>query len=225
MTLMLLRQVLSAEEIGQLRALAAESDDTDAAFVDGGGTAGYAAKLVKKNLQMASGPRLDAARRIIEPALARHDPFQAGALPKRLVGVMVSLYREGMEYGAHVDDAIMSGVRNDLSFTIFLNPPESYEGGELVITDQSAETPVKLPAGDAVLYSTGALHRVAPVKRGERLCAVGWVRSMVRRPDQRELLMNLASAQKRIFDQEGKTALYDMVAKSRANLLRMWAED
>jgi len=221
MTLILLRQVLTAEEVGQLRTLAEEED----AFVDGAATAGYAAKLVKNNLQFPSGPRLDAARNIVEPALARHDHFQAGALPKRLVKFMVSRYSDGMAYGAHVDDAIMAGVRNDLSFTLFLNPPESYDGGELVITDMSSETPVKLPAGDAVLYSTGALHRVAPVTRGERLCALGWVRSMVRRADQREILLSLGTAQRQIFNQEGKSPLYDNLAKARANLLRMWAED
>ena len=85
-----------------------------------------------------------------------------------------------MTYGTHVDDAIMGGVRTDLSFTLFLSDPESYQGGALVIDDAYGERDVRLPAGELILYPSTTLHRVDPVTSGVRLAAVGWVRSFVR---------------------------------------------
>ena len=130
----------------------------------------------------------------MEQALLAHPVFKAVARPKQLVGLLVSRYRPGMEYGLHVDDAMMQGVRTDLSFTLFLSAPEAYEGGELVIEGNDAENAIKLPAGSAVVYPTTSLHRVAPVTAGERLVVVGWVRSLIRRADQREILFDLDAA-------------------------------
>lgn len=221
MTLVLLQDVLKPEELTQLRTLCAQPG----AFVDGKRTAGYAAREVKTNLQLPAGPRLEAARKIAAAALRRHEGFQSAALPRRLVRLMVNRYGEGMEYGPHVDDAVMGEVRTDLSFTLFLSDPETYDGGELTLIEKSRETPVKLPAGHAVLYSTGAVHRVAAVTRGERLAVVGWVRSLIRRADQREIVADLGEAMRALHRQDGKSALYDVLSKSRSNLLRMWAED
>ena len=39
-----------------------------------------------------------------------------------------------------------SGIRTDLSATLFLSEPDSYDGGELVIQDTYGEHAVKLPA-------------------------------------------------------------------------------
>lgn len=41
---------------------------------------------------------------------------------------MISRYTAGMRYGTHVDDAVMGGIRTDISFTLFLADPSSYEG-------------------------------------------------------------------------------------------------
>ena len=60
---------------------------------------------------------------------------------------------------------------------------------------------------------------------GERLAVVGWIRSLVRRADQREILFDLELTSRALFEKDGKTALYDRLAKTRSNLLRMWAED
>lgn len=87
------------------------------------------------------------------------------------------------------------------------------------------ESAIKLGAGNAVIYPTGALHRVNPVTSGERLAVVGWIRSLVRRADQREILFDLDITSRALFEKDGKTALYDRLAKTRSNLLRMWAED
>jgi len=121
----------------------------------------------------------------------------------------------------------MSGrppIRSDMSFTLFLEDPEKYDGGELVIESTYGEQEIKLPAGALVLYPTSALHRVAEVTRGQRLVAVSWVQSMIRDPAQRELLHELDTARRSLFDQHGKTTEFDTITKTFHNLLRMWAE-
>lgn len=130
-----------------------------------------------------------------------------------------------MEYGAHVDDALMNGIRSDVSFTLFLSDPATYEGGELVIETSSGEDDIKLPAGSMIAYPSSSLHRVAPVTRGTRLAAVGWARSLIRDAGRRELLFDLDTARQSLFAREGKTAEFDLLSKTSANLLRMWVED
>ena len=130
-----------------------------------------------------------------------------------------------MTYGWHVDDPIMGGTRSDLSFTLFLTDPESYEGGALILDGSDGISEVKLKPGEAVLYPTGALHQVAPIARGHRMAIVGWVRSLVRRADQREILFDLDVAGRAAFEKEGKSDLFDKIHKTRSNLMRMWAED
>jgi PKHD-type hydroxylase len=119
----------------------------------------------------------------------------------------------------------MDGVRTDVAFTLFLCDPASYDGGELTIESAAGEEPFKLDAGALVAYSATSLHRVAGVTRGARLAAAGWARSFVRDPAQRELLFDLDTARRQLFAREGKSAEFDLLSKSFANLLRMWAED
>ena len=216
-----LAQVLTPDELATVRALTEDRS----LFADGARTAGAAARQVKSNRQMTPGPKADTARRLCEAALGRHAAFQDAALPRRLLRTLISLYGPGDAYGLHVDDALMGGSRSDLSFTLFLSEPDSYEGGALALHDSSGVTEVKLAAGDAVLYPTGALHEVLPVTAGERLACVGWVRSFVRRADQREVLFDLALTQRMLFARDGKSAEYDRIARTRGALLRMWAED
>jgi PKHD-type hydroxylase len=130
-----------------------------------------------------------------------------------------------MSYGSHVDDALMDGMRTDVAFTLFLAEPTDYEGGELVIESAGGEDTFKLAAGSLVAYPATTLHRVADVTRGVRLAAVGWARSFVRDPAKRELLFDLETARQKLFERDGKSAEFDLVAKSLANLIRMWAED
>jgi len=212
--------VLSAADLAEVRA-----DLDGATFVDGRTTAGWAARLVKANLQAEAGPELEGARALIEARLLQHPVFALATRPKAVLGPLFSRYQAGHAYGTHVDDALMGGVRADVSFTLFLSEPESYEGGELVIDSAAGEEGFKLAAGSLVTYPATTLHRVAPVTRGERLAAVGWVRSFVREAGPRELLFDLETARRRLFDREGKTAEGDLLAKCAANLLRMWCED
>jgi len=213
--------VLTADGVAELAELAGDP----AGFVDGSSTAGHAAALVKKNRQLPPGPQADLIRRKAEAALNAHAGFRNAALPQRIIRTLVSRYEAGDAYGLHVDDAIMGKSRSDLSFTLFLSAPDSYEGGELVLHEASGASEIKLSAGDAVLYPTGALHEVRPVTAGARVAIVGWVRSLVRRADQREILFDLSISAHDVLESQGRGAAYDRIAKTRANLLRMWAED
>lgn len=219
--LLRLQDVCTDEEVGALRDIIARTGS----FTDGKSTAGRAAREVKANEQLEQGAQSDVVRKTVRAALERHPLFSAFAQPKAITRILVSRYGPGMSYGTHVDEPVMGGRRTDLSFTLFLSAPDSYEGGELVMEDLSGATAIKLDPGDAVIYPTGALHRVEEVTHGERLAVVGWIRSLIRRSDQREVLFDLEIASRAVFEREGKSALYDTLAKSRSNLMRMWAED
>jgi PKHD-type hydroxylase len=194
-------------------------------FADGRATAGWHARGVKHNLQARRGGVVDDALATIRRALLKHEVFAIAARPKAIPRLTISRYEPGMTFGSHVDDALMDGVRTDMSFTLFLSDPESYQGGALVIDDAYGEREVKLPAGELFLYPSTTLHRVTPVTGGVRLAAVGWVRSFVRDPGQRELLFDLETALRAVFARDGKSPLFDTLVKTRTNLLRMWADD
>lgn len=213
--------ILTRDEVETIRAALRR-----AKFVDGRATAGFAARIVKNNTQATASDRgLPVTRDLVTRRILAHEVFQLAARPKALTPVMFSRYRPGMNYGSHVDDAVMQGLRTDISFTLFLSEPESYDGGELVIESAAGEDAVKLDAGAMVAYPANTLHRVNPVTRGERLAAVGWARSLIRDPAQRELLFDLDTVRRQMFAREGKSAEFDLVSKSLANLMRMWAED
>jgi PKHD-type hydroxylase len=212
--------VLSRDEIDTVRAALER-----VSFVDGRETAGFAARLVKHNRQAAADRKLDTVRALIAGRIRENDVFRLAVRPKALTPLMFSRYDSDMHYGTHVDDAMMHGLRTDVSFTLFLSEPASYDGGELVIESAAGEEAVKLDAGALVAYPSTTLHRVAAVTRGARHAAVGWARSLIRDAARRELLFDLDTARRTLFAREGKTAEYDLLAKSTANLMRMWVED
>jgi PKHD-type hydroxylase len=213
--------VLSADELDTVSAALKR-----ARFVEGKATAGFAARLVKNNRQADGSDRsLETTRKLIAERVLGNDVFRMAVRPKLLGPLLFSRYQKGMHYGRHVDDALMDGMRSDVAFTLFLSPPASYAGGELMIESAAGEDSFKLPAGALVAYPASSLHRVCEVTRGSRLAAVGWARSFVRDGAQRELLFDLDTARRQMFAREGKSPQFDLVAKSFANLLRMWAED
>jgi PKHD-type hydroxylase len=218
--LLSIAEVLSAAEVAEVRAGLAS-----AVFVDGKATAGWSARRVKSNLQASHGPEMERMRDLVETRLREHPVFTLAVRPKTILGPLFSRYEPGHAYGTHVDDALMDGVRTDVSFTLFLADPESYQGGELVIETAAGDEAVKLLAGSVVTYPASTLHRVEPVTRGARLAAVGWVRSHVRDAARRELLFDLETARRRLFDRDGKTPDGDLLAKCAANLARMWSDD
>lgn len=210
--------VLSTDELNQIRAELAVAE-----FVDGKTTAGWYAKQVKHNQQLKSGAgqTLEAT---VKDALSRHPLFQAAVRPKQLHSLRFSRYGTGMSYGTHADNAMMGGYRSDVSFTLFINAPTDYEGGELVVEGADDEQSYKLPEGHAIIYPSSTLHRVNQVIQGQRLVVVGWVQSLVRDPAQRELLFDIDTVRRSIFAHHGKTAEFDLLSKSVSNLLRRWAE-
>lgn len=197
-----------------------------ARFVDGKETAGFAARLVKNNRQAArSDHALDTIRALVSDRILGNEVFRLAVRPKALTPLLFSRYEPGMNYGSHVDDALMQGLRTDVSFTLFLDEPDSYEGGELIIETAAGEDAIKLSAGSLIAYPSTSLHRVAEVTRGQRHVVVGWARSFIRDAAQRELLFDLDTARRQMFTREGKTPEFDLVSKSLANLLRLWADD
>jgi PKHD-type hydroxylase len=213
--------ILTAAELETVRAVLA-----CAAFVDGRETAGWAAREVKFNQQTSAVDRsAETALRLVTERILSNEVFRLAVRPKALTPIMFSRYVDGMHYGSHVDDALMHGLRTDVSFTLFLTPPETYDGGELIIESPAGEESYKLAAGSLVAYPATTLHRVAAVTRGERLAAVGWARSFIRDAVKRELLFDLDTARRAMFARHGKTHEFDLISKSVANLTRMWAED
>ncbi len=195
-------------------------------FLDGRATAGYAAREVKDNRQADPLDRKAAAlRALVAEKMLSNELFRLAARPKQLSPILFSRYEPGRKYGSHVDDAIMGGMRADVSFTLFLSDPGSYDGGELVIETPAGDEAIKLEAGSMIVYPATSLHHVAEITRGERLAAVGWARSFIRDEAKRELLFDLDTARSRLFARKGKSEDYDLLSKSSANLLRMWAED
>ncbi len=221
-----LPQVLNADELAQAQALLAA-----AAWVDGRPTAGVQAATVKHNQQLpADGQPALALRALVLAALDRHALFFSAALPRRVLPPMFNRYAGAHNhYGPHVDQAIRHAgggvrLRTDLSCTLFLTPPEAYDGGELVIEQGLATQRVKLPAGDALLYPGSSVHRVEPVTRGERLASFFWIESMVRRDDQRQLLFDMDLALMRLRQRHGEDADAVSLTGTYHNLLRLWAD-
>lgn len=161
-------------------------------FEAGAATAHGSAQSVKRNEQLQSTQATQAVLETVGRTLSQHPVVQAFAIPKLMTLPMLSRYRDGMEYGWHVDSPFMGDVRTDLSYTLFLDAPDSFDGGELVLAvGGGTQRAFKLPAGSMVLYHTGLLHRVAPVTRGERRAVVGWIQSRIRLIEQREVLGKL----------------------------------
>lgn len=191
-------------------------------FADGKLTASGLARDVKNNLQV-SGRETDGLAEIVAAAFRRSPEFQAFALPRRFARPIFSRYDPGMEYGTHIDQALMGEVRTDLSVTVYLSRPETYDGGELVIQMPLGNQEIKLDAGEAIVYPSNCLHYVAPVTRGVRLAAVTWVQSLVRDESLRGILCDLHQAM-----QEPAVAknpnLTLLLGKSFHNLLRYAAD-
>lgn len=215
--------ILGADELATVRAALA-----DAEWIDGNATSGAQSSLVKRNAQLAEqSPAAKTLGAIVLDALARAPLFVAAALPLKVYPPLFNRYVEGESFGDHVDSAIRIQrgsdfrVRSDLSATLFLADPDSYEGGALVVGD----TPVKLPAGHMVLYTGGSAHRVEPVTAGARLACVFWVQSMVRDAADRATLLALDQAIQQLATAvgEGDDAVVRLTGVYH-DLLRRWAE-
>lgn len=217
--------VLSAEAVARVR------DIVDrAAWVDGAVSAGAQAALAKRNMQLPDDD--DAAQEagtIILEALGRSARFIAAGLPAKVLPPMFNRYSGGQSYAAHIDNAIriQAGVRlrADLSATLFLEAPEAYDGGELVVEDAFGMHRAKLPAGHLLLYPASSRHRVEPVTRGTRTASIFWTQSMVRDDDARRTLFELDGAIQALGANvgQGDPAIVQLTGVYH-NLLRRWAD-
>ena len=220
--------VLTAEEVRSVRLILAQAE-----WVDGRTTSGYQASAVKRNAQVKEGSQgAQAAGEFVLKGLARSSLFMSAALPLRVFPPMFNSYAGGQMFGNHIDTAVRQAVttaqriRTDVSATLFLTPPEEYEGGELVVEDLYGSHRVKLATGAMVLYPATSLHRVEPVTQGNRVSSFFWVQSMIRQDAQRTLLYELDSAIQRVALLTDEAARESSVQLTGVyhNLLRQWAE-
>ncbi|WP_174284898.1 Fe2+-dependent dioxygenase [Sphingomonas bacterium] len=219
--------VLDAAGVARVRGIVDAGD-----WIDGNATSGTGSALAKRNEQL---PEECAAAReaggIVLDALAASPLFVAAALPLKVFPPLFNRYAGGQSFGAHVDTAIRIRrgsdfrIRSDLSATLFLEDPQAYDGGELVIEDRFGAQTVKLPAGHLALYPASSLHHVTPVTRGTRVASFFWVQSMIRDDGARAILFDLDGAVQRVAAGQGQGD--DTVVRLTGiyhNLLRRWAD-
>lgn len=218
--------VLTADQVRQIRARIDAAD-----WVDGNVTSGHQSARAKANLQLPEESTV--ARECGEAilaALAGNAMFFSAVLPRQVYPPLFNRYGAGMTFGNHVDGAIrvhpptMRRIRTDVSATLFLTSPEDYDGGELTIEDTWGAQPVKLPAGDLVVYPATSVHRVTPVTRGERISSFFWIESMVRDDAERTLLFDMDMALLRLArDAKDHPSLVTLTGCYH-NLLRRWGD-
>ncbi|HDV9412862.1 TPA: PKHD-type hydroxylase YbiX [Raoultella ornithinolytica] len=217
--------VLSPQEVDDFRAQLQQAD-----WVDGRATTGDQGALVKKNQQVDTrSPLYGELQNQVLAALNRSSLFFAAALPKTLSSPLFNRYQQSETYGFHVDGAVRSQaqggwMRTDLSATLFLSAPESYDGGELVVNDTYGQHTVKLPAGDLVLYPSSSLHCVMPVTQGVRVASFLWIQSMIRDDKRRSMLFDLDRNIQTLKSRHGESDEVLSLLNLYHNLLREWSE-
>ena len=218
--LLKIRNLLTSSEITKLVALSREIR-----FVDG--RASNPANTTKKNLQVdMADPKYVESVQIVNAAMARSREFVDFAMPKQIAPPLLCHYVPGMQYGAHADSALLQigprSLRSDLSCTVFVNDPASYEGGELSIGIGNMAIPFKGAAGEAILYPSTTLHEVVPVRAGERLVSITFIESYIADEHKRTQVYELNE----IAALEGLTMRWESRVRLdvvRQNLMRMWS--
>lgn len=212
--------VLSPDELRELNAIA-----DNAVFVDGRISNPHS--TVKNNLQLGDQTAAQRASRMVADALLRHEDVVNFAFPRFIAPPMIAKYHVGMAYGLHHDAAFLKlgaeSIRSDVSCTIFLNEPDTYEGGALRVELGTSAIELRLPAGTAILYPSSMLHEVTRVTRGERRVALTFIQSRIADPERREWLYELNE----VAALEGLTMRaenYARLQRIQANLLRHWSD-
>jgi PKHD-type hydroxylase len=216
--------VIDADKLRQVHDMIAECE-----FVEGKRYASGHNAEVKDNLQV---DRRSEGRKTLNDflfdCLVGHERLMQVAMPNGIGPPLVSRYGPGMRYGLHTDGAFKGPLsqrfRADISVTIFLSDPASYDGGELVIQNPFGTQKVKLPAGAAVLYPSSTLHEVAEVTRGERVAAVFWMQSRVRDPAHREMIDQMRKVQAAMNALDPEAYETRLAEHLMHNLTRMWAD-
>jgi len=213
--------LLNAAEIKECRRIAAASP-----FAEGSITNPH--NKAKQNEQLHDAAAYQQSSQMLLQAFSRSEEFVEFAFPAMIAPPMITRYRPGMKYGAHADAAFIQlpggSLRSDLSCTVFLNAPDSYEGGELNIRLGDSNLKFKLRAGEAIIYPSDSLHQVDPVTKGERLVAITFIQSRIADPFKRYMLFELnevAALEGRKMDNDN----FQRMQLVQQNLLRMWSAD
>jgi len=220
-------EVLDAAGLARVRAIVDGGE-----WIDGNATSGHQSALAKRNRQL---PEDSAAAReagaLVLDALGRSPLFFAAALPLKIFPPLFSAYEGGEAFSVHVDNAVRIRrgsefrLRSDLSATLFLEDPDAYEGGELVVETQFGAQATKLPAGHMLLYPSSSLHRVEPVTAGRRVASFFWIQSMIRDTEARRTLFELDTAIQTVAQDRGQDdAAVIQLTGIYHNLLRRWAD-
>ena len=218
--LLKIRNLLAPAEVARLSALS-----RDIRFADG--RASNPAHTSKDNLQADLGdPRYVESVQIVSNALLRSREFADFAMPKHIAPPLLCRYEPGMKYGAHADAALIqlgnARLRSDLSCTVFINDPSTYDGGELSIEIGNLAIPFKGAAGEAIVYPSTTLHEVVPVRSGQRLVSITFIESYIADEHQRTQVYELNE----IAALEGTTMKWESRVRLdvvRQNLIRMWS--
>ena len=212
--------ILAPDQVEQVKAIAAK-----AKFVDGRITNPH--NTAKQNEQLHDPTAYQESAELLQRALVTNEEFRNFTFPSLIAPPLVTRYNPGMRYGAHTDAAYLQlpggTIRSDLSCTIFLNDPASYEGGGLHIQLGDGHMHFKLNPGEAIVYPSDTLHEVEAVTKGERLVAITFIQSRVADPFKRNLLYNLnevAALEGLKMEPENFT----MMQLIQNQLLRYWGE-
>jgi PKHD-type hydroxylase len=212
--------LLDDAEIAECRRIAANTK-----FIDGRATNPH--NKTKNNQQLHDPAASQASSQIMLKAFARSEEFREFAFPAKIAPPLLTKYMPGQYYGAHADAAFINlgnyMLRSDLSCTIFLNDPDSYEGGALHIRLQDGSLRFKLKPGETIIYPSDTFHEVEKVTSGERLVAITFIQSQIKDPFHRNLLFDLNE----VAALEGLTMKQENFSRLQlvqANLLRYWAD-
>lgn len=216
--------LLDRDALQRIRAQLAE-----ARFVDGRQTAGPGSRNLKNNLQGdPSDPHIQDVQKQVHERLTAHPQYRVLAVPRIVRPMTVNRYDEGMFYGDHMDHPLLAGeppARGDISTTVFFSEPDEYDGGELVVNSRFGEPQLfKLPAGQAVCYPAGTLHRVNAVTRGSRLAAVTVAESRIQDITRREIFSDLTQLTRWVQDVAAGTPQERLANKVYNNLMRLWCK-
>ena len=188
---------------------------------DGKKTAGSHAAKIKHNSQLDKNSNSsNEIKDFVINRILSNSLIKSFTLPSLIHGVMITKSKTGDSYGAHIDNPYMPSGRSDLSFTLFLNEPEDYQGGELCIKTINKTEKIKLSAGEMIIYPSTKLHSVSRVKDGERYVCVGWIQSYVQNNEDRNFLFELDAGAKGLLAKHGRSDELDLIFQAYSNLLR-----
>lgn len=217
----LIPDLLSPEQVRTLCDMAAQAQ-----FVDGRISNPHS--KVKNNLQLHEPNAYQQSSQIVLQAMRTHDDFNNFAMPVAILPPMMTRYTSGMRYGSHFDVSFLrtgqgTPLRSDLSCTVFLSDPDTYEGGALCVHPGSGDLRFKGPPGSAIVYPSDSLHEVETVTSGERLVAITFIQSRIRDPFKRDIVYEVGE----VAALEGNGMSYENLTRLQRvqqNLLRSWAE-